>query len=52
MRPGSSEGRLDRIAIAAADNTTVGITDLYAGAGGIGYQRAILSALIQPTRAA
>lgn len=39
-------------AIAAADNTTVGITDLYAGAAGIGYQRAIPSALIQPTRAA
>ena len=39
-------------AIAQADGTTVRIPDLYAGAAGIGYQRAILSALIRPARAA
>ncbi len=39
-------------AIVQADGTTVRVTDLYAGAAGIGYQRAILSALIRPARAA
>jgi hypothetical protein len=39
-------------AILEIHGTTVSITDLYAGAAGIGYQRAILSALIRQARAA